>query len=70
MERPGGSPRNSWATSVERIENYGDRVRVKTGAPLELTAEITPPALTALGLTIGDEVWLSIKATEIAVSAD
>ena len=70
MERPGGSPRNSWATTVERVENYGDRVRVKTAGPLALTAEITPPALAALGLEIGDEVWLSIKATEIVVSAD
>ncbi|MDJ0664886.1 MAG: ATP-binding cassette domain-containing protein [Acidimicrobiia bacterium] len=67
---PGGSPRNAWATSVTRIENYGDRVRVQTAGPLELTAEITPPALHALGIAVGDRIWLSIKATEVGVSAD
>ena len=70
VDRPGGSPRNAWATTVTRIENYGDRVRVQTAEPLELTAEITPRALAALSIAVGDEVWLSIKATEVVVSAD
>lgn len=70
IDPPSGSPRNSWSTIIKRIENYGDRVRVQTGGPLELTAEITPPALAALGMKIGDEIWLSIKATEVVVSAD
>ena len=43
---------------------------MQTAEPLELTAEITPPALEALGIAIGDEIWLSIKATEVDVSAD
>ena len=67
--QPEGSPRNSWRTKIQRIEHYGDRVRVQTGDPLTLTAEITPRALDSLGLSEGSVVWLSIKATEIEVAA-
>jgi molybdate transport system ATP-binding protein len=64
---PEGSPRNTWQTEVTRLEHYGDRVRVQTGEPLSLTAEITPNAVTALELHVGSAVWLSVKATEIGV---
>jgi molybdate transport system ATP-binding protein len=67
--QPEGSPRNSWPTEVLRVEHYGDRVRLQTGSPLPLTAEITPQALDSLGLEEGSSVWLSIKATEIEVAA-
>jgi molybdate transport system ATP-binding protein len=70
LHEPEGSPRNTWQTNITRIEHYGDRVRVQTGSPLPLTAEITPGAVDALHLAAGDAVWLSIKATEIAVEAD
>jgi len=66
--RPEGSPRNSWSTTISRIEHYGDRVRVQTGDPLPLTAEVTPNAIEALGLHAGSIVWLSVKATEIGVA--
>ena len=66
-ERPEGSPRNVWATELTRIEHYGDRVRLQTGPPLVMTAEITPDAVRALELSIGTTVWVSIKATEIGV---
>jgi len=68
--RPGGSPRNSWETTVDRVEHYGDRVRIRVGDPLPITAEITPAALDDLSLGEGSAVWLSIKATEISVEAD
>lgn len=64
---PEGSPRNSWQTTIARVEHYGDRVRVQTGVPLPLTAEVTPGARDALGLEGGSVIWLSIKATEIGV---
>ena len=67
--RPEGSPRNAWATTVTRIEHYGDRVRLQTGAPLPLTAEVTPGAVRALELQEGSTVWISIKATEINVAS-
>lgn len=67
---PDGSPRNTWEATVTRIEHYGDRVRLQTGEPLPLTAEITPDALSALQIVEGSVVWISIKATEISVEKD
>ncbi len=65
--RPEGSPRNTWMTTVERIESYGDRVRLRVGPPLGLTVEVTPAAVADLGIRPGTQVWLSIKATEVGV---
>lgn len=65
--RPEGSQRNSWPTRIELIERIGERVRLRVGFPLALTAEITEEATNALGLREGDEVWVAIKATEIGV---
>lgn len=65
--QPEGSPRNTWQTSVLRVEHYGDRVRMQVGVPLPVTAEITPSAEQALDLHEGSPVWVSIKATEIGV---
>jgi len=70
VAEPAGSSRNAWATTIVRIEHYGDRVRVQTGEPLPITAEITPGALEDLGIGEGSAVWVSIKATEINVEAD
>lgn len=67
--RPEGSPRNAWQTSVRLVEPLGDVVRVQTGPPLPLTAEVTSEAATALGLAADTDVWLSIKATEIGVES-
>ena len=63
--RPEGSPRNAWATRVELVEHLGDRARLRTRGPLPLTVEITEESASALALSEGSEVWLSIKATEI-----
>jgi molybdate transport system ATP-binding protein len=67
MSRPEGSPRNAWQTVVLRIEHYGDRVRLQTGQPLALTAEVTPGAADALRLAEGSVIWVSLKATEIGL---
>jgi molybdate transport system ATP-binding protein len=67
-EQPHGSPRNTWATTVSAIEPLGDTSRVYLGAPLELSADLTPGAVTSLRLEPGSSVWVSIKATEIDVS--
>ena len=66
---PEGSPRNTWQTTVTRVEHYGDRVRLQMGAPLPLTVEVTPEAVSALDLSEGSVVWISIKATEIGIEA-
>ncbi|MEN8233651.1 MAG: ABC transporter ATP-binding protein [Actinomycetota bacterium] len=70
VKQPGGSPRNTWEGSVERIEHYGDRVRLQTDGPIPITAEVTPDALDALSIEEGSAVWISIKATEITVTPD
>ncbi len=69
-ERPGGSPRNHWETTVQRIEALGPRVRLLTGAPLPLAVELTRGAADELGLNRGARVWVAIKATEIGVQPD
>jgi molybdate transport system ATP-binding protein len=68
-ERPEGSPRNTWETTVMRSEHYGDRVRLQFGVPIDLTAEITPEAESSLSIDVGSIVWVSIKATEVSLQA-
>jgi molybdate transport system ATP-binding protein len=70
MRRPDGSPRNAWSTSVDRVEQLGARVRLRTGPPLPVTAELTEAARAELGLEAGSRVWVAIKATEIGVQRD
>jgi molybdate transport system ATP-binding protein len=67
---PEGSPRNSWETTVEILERLGERTRIRTGAPLPLTIEITSEATSDLGLSEGDPVWVAVKATEIGVESE
>lgn len=62
---PEGSPRNRWPATVAHLDLLGDRVRVRLAPPADLVAEITPTAVADLGLREGDEIWASVKATEI-----
>jgi molybdate transport system ATP-binding protein len=66
---PRGSARNVWSGPVESIEPLGDRVRVRIGGAVPLTAEVTPASVAELGLRPGAPVWASVKATDVAVSA-
>lgn len=68
--RPEGSQRNTWSTTIERVEPLGDRVRLRTAAPLPLTAEVTRESSTDLELAPGREVWLAVKATEIGIQPE
>ena len=65
--QPEGSPRNTWATEIASMEALGSAVRIETGAPMPITAEVTPDAVASLGLGVGSLVWVSIKATELGV---
>ena len=65
-EAPAGSPRNTWRGTIADIDDQGRRVRLRIDATLPITAEITQDARTALDLHAGSEVWVSVKATEIA----
>jgi molybdate transport system ATP-binding protein len=62
---PEGSPRNVWAVTVADVDRQADRVRVRLTGPVPLVAEITAAALDALALQPGDQIWASVKATEI-----
>lgn len=65
--RPEGSPRNVWSTSIDAVDRTSDRVRVQLGAPLQIAVEVTPAGFEALATDIGEELWASVKASEIAV---
>ncbi len=67
LDEPAGSPRNKWPGSVVSLAPHGDAVRVQLDAQLPLVADITPGALAALDLHIGDRLWASVKATEVTV---
>jgi molybdate transport system ATP-binding protein len=64
---PEGSPRNVWSGRASNIELLGNRVRVRIDGEVPLVAEVTPAALKELNLVEGGEVWLSFKATDVAV---
>ena len=68
--QPEGSARNFWPTTIELVEHIGSRVRLRTGSPLPLTVEITENSFGNLGLAEGTEVWVAIKATDIAVDSE
>jgi molybdate transport system ATP-binding protein len=61
------SVRNVWNGTIGDIDRLGDRVRVSIMGVLPLTAEITVAALDALQLRPGDEIYASVKATDIDV---
>ncbi|ALG07204.1 sulfate/molybdate ABC transporter ATP-binding protein [Kibdelosporangium phytohabitans] len=62
--RPDGSPRNTWLAEVAGIEQHADTVRVRlTGTP-DLLADVTTAAVAELTLTPGQQVWVTVKATE------
>jgi molybdate transport system ATP-binding protein len=65
--RPQGSPRNVWAGRATSIELLGNRVRVRIAGEVPLVAEVTPAALKELNLVEGGDVWLSFKATDVAI---
>ena len=62
---PEGSARNVWTGTVTDLDRRADRVRVRVTGTVPLVAEITPAALIALDLAVGQTVWISVKATEI-----
>ena len=64
-ERPSGSPRNVWRTSVRELDQQLDRVRIVLADPPGLVAEITARAQAELALFPGEPLWASVKATEL-----
>lgn len=64
LARPDGSPRNTFAATIRELEPRGAQVRLRTD---ELSADITTPAVAELRLLPGTEVFLVVKASEVAV---
>jgi molybdate transport system ATP-binding protein len=62
--RPEGSPRNTWAATIDGIERNGDNLRIQLAGPLAAAADITPAAAAHLHLAPGQSVWAALKATE------
>ncbi|MFV0309120.1 MAG: sulfate/molybdate ABC transporter ATP-binding protein, partial [Desertimonas sp.] len=65
---PEGSPRNVWPGVIHDIDRRADRVRVQVGGTVPLVAEITAGSLETLELGVGDQVWASVKATDVTTS--
>jgi molybdate transport system ATP-binding protein len=62
-----GSARNHLDVEVISVTPVGNRVRVGLAAPQPLTAELTGPAVAALGLSAGTRAVAGFKATGIRV---
>lgn len=65
--RPQGSPRNTWPVTVSDILLIGQTARVSLSGPFALVAEVTTAAIAELRLAVGQELWASVKATEVRV---
>jgi len=65
--RPDGSPRNTWPVTVRDIQLIGQTARVILDGPFTLAAEVTAGAVADLRLGVGQELWATVKATEVSV---
>ena len=54
------------ATVADLVSDH-DRIRLQLAGPVPLVAEVTPAAVADLDLTPGAEVWVSVKAVDLAV---
>jgi molybdate transport system ATP-binding protein len=63
--RPHGSPRNTWPVTVSDILLVGQTARVSLRGPFGLVAEVTTAAVADLRLGVGQELWATVKATEV-----
>jgi molybdate transport system ATP-binding protein len=63
--RPEGSARNAWPGRVVGVEHHGASVRVAVDARPPVLADVTTAAVAELDLVPGQDVWASVKATEV-----
>ncbi|WP_380165575.1 ABC transporter ATP-binding protein [Jannaschia sp. R86511] len=63
--RPEGSARNTWPGRVAGLEHHGSTARVRLDATPPVLADVTTAAVAELRLQPGQDVWASVKATEI-----
>ena len=69
LDRPSGSPRNTWPATIESVEGRGATVRLHLSGPVPIAADVTATAADELGLRAAARVWVAIKATETTVYA-
>jgi molybdate transport system ATP-binding protein len=62
--RPQGSPRNTWAATIDGVQRHGDNLRIRLAGPIVVAADVTPAAAAQLDLAPGREVWAAVKAAE------
>jgi molybdate transport system ATP-binding protein len=67
LTRPEGSPRNVWPATLTGATPHGATVRCELAGEVPLIADVTETAYADLGLTVGTQVWASVKASEVAV---
>ena len=65
--RPRSSARNAWPVTVRELAAAGSRVRVQCDGRPPVVAEVTADAVADLGLREDEQVWASVKATEVTL---
>jgi len=63
-----GTQRNVIRGKVTRIVDRGRLVEVIVDVGLPIAALVTPGALDALGIEVGDDLWVAIKAAAVSVT--
>ncbi len=61
------SARNVWPARIAALAPLGDRIRVTVDGAPAASVDVTAAAVAELDLTLGGEVWLSAKATDVSV---
>jgi molybdate transport system ATP-binding protein len=64
--QPESSARNTWP-GTESLDLEGDRVRVRITGSMPIVAEVNQAAVADLHLDEAGPIWVSVKATEVAV---
>ncbi len=67
VTEPSGSARNRWRGPVTSVAPHGSAVRVHLDAATGLIADVTPASAAQLAVAPGEQMWATVKATEIAV---
>src|SRR5690606_37669083 len=66
LQMPEGSARNVWRVRVQAIESVGPRSQVYLQGAFPLVSHVTPEAFAGMALSSGEEIWASVKATEVS----
>ena len=67
---PEGSARNVFPGKIGEIAVDGERARVRIDTRPPLTAEVTAGSVTRMSLRVGNEIWASFKAVEVALQIE